>query len=161
MDNNRAYIIILRDSLLNKKKILCDLIEYTEKQAELIKKGDLEAEEFEKLLDEKGKSIAMLNMVDDGFESVYSRVRDEIKSEPDKYKDILQEIQKLIEETVSLGAKVETLEHRNKDLIEDFIAGKRTEIKDYRARKQTMKSYTQTLPNQHVQGSSYFLDKKN
>lgn len=161
MNDNKAYVIILRDSLLNKKKILNNLIEYTEKQAELVKSGDLEAEEFDKILDDKGKSLAMLNMIDDGFESVYSRVRDEIQSEPEKYKDILQEIRNLIEETVSLGAKIETLEHRNKEMIEAFIAGKKIEIKEYRSRKQTMKSYSQNMPNQHVTGSSYFLDKKN
>lgn len=161
MDNDKAYVVILRDSLVNKKKILLNLIEYTEKQAELVKQGDVEADEFEKIIDDKGKSIAMLNMVDDGFESVYSRVGEEIQSEPDKYKEILQEIQSLIEETVSLGAKIETLEHRNKEMIEAFIAGKRTEIKDFRSRKNTMKSYSQNMPNQHVQGSSYFLDKKN
>ena len=161
MDNDRAYVIILRDSLVNKKKILLNLIDYTEKQAELVKQGDIEADEFEKLIDDKGKSIAMLNMVDDGFESIYSRVREEIQTEPDKYKAILQEIQSLIEETVSLGAKIETLEHRNKEMIEAFISGKRTEIKDFRSRKNTMKSYSQNMPNQHVQGSSYFLDKKN
>lgn len=161
MDDNKTYVVILRDSLVNKKRILDNIIELTEKQYELVKNGDVEADEFEELIDEKGKNIAMLSMIDDGFDGVYARVRDEIQAQPDKYKDILAEIRKLIEETIARGAKIETLEHRNKEHIEAFIENKKTEVKEFRARQSSSKYYNMNMGNQHQEGSSYFMDKKN
>lgn len=161
MDDNKTYVIILRDSLINKKRILDNIIELTEKQYELVKHEDVEADEFDYLIEEKGKNLAMLSMIDDGFDGVYTRVRDEIQTQPDRYKDILGEIRKLIEETVARGAKIETLELRNKEHIEAFLEKKKTEVKEFRARRSLSRHYAMNMGNQHKEGSSYFMDKKN
>ncbi len=160
MDDNKTYIVILRDSLINKKNVLDNIIELTEKQYELVKNEHVEVDEFDNLIEEKGKNLAMLSMIDNGFEGVYTRVRDEIQASPDKYKELIVEIRKLIEETVARGAKIETLEHRNKELIEAFIENKKTEVRAYKARQNTSKYYSINMGNQHKQGSSYFMDKK-
>ncbi len=160
MDDNKTYIVILRDSLINKKRILDNIIELTEKQYELVKNEQVEADDFDNLIEEKGKNLAMLSMIDDGFDGVYTRVRDEIQANPGMYKELISEIRKLIEETVARGAKIETLEHRNKELIEAFIENKKTEVRAFRARQNTSKHYSMNMGNQHKEGSSYFLDKK-
>lgn len=161
MNDNKTYIVILRDSLLNKKKILDNIIELTEKQYELVRNENVETDEFDYLIEEKGKNLAMLSMLDDGFDGVYKRVRDEIHAEPGKYRDLIEEIRKLIEETVARSAKIETLEHRNKEHIEVFIERKKTEVKEFKARQNTSKHYAMNMGNQHKEGSSYFMDKKN
>ena len=46
MDDNSTYVTILRDSLLNKKNVLNNIIELTEKQYQLVKQGDVEADVF-------------------------------------------------------------------------------------------------------------------
>ena len=160
MDVNETYVVILRDSLINKKKILEKLEALTNEQYELVVKGDIEADEFDRLIEEKGKNLAMLDMIDEGFENMYIKVKDEINARPDKYESMLAEIRNLISDVVALGAKIQSLEHRNKDRIEAFIAGKRNEIRDYNIQKNTSKNYYSNMANQHVEGASYFMDSK-
>ena len=117
-------------------------------------------DEFDGLLDEEGKQIGMLNMIDDGFENVYSRVREELMANPEEYQEILREIQTLISEDVELGATLEALERKNKEAIEAFIQKKKEEVRTYRSNKNSSKNYTKNMPNQYVQGESFFLDQK-
>ncbi|MCI8306455.1 MAG: hypothetical protein HFH14_00255 [Lachnospiraceae bacterium] len=161
MDDNKTYIVILRDSLVNKNRVLDDIIELTERQYELVKSDNVEAEDFDYLIEEKGKNLAMLSMIDDGFDGVYTRVRDELQANPGKYGEMISEIRNLIEQTIAKGAKIETLEHRNKEHIEAFIEKKKNEVKEYKARQNTAKHYTMNMGNRHKDGSSYFMDKKN
>lgn len=159
MDDNSTYVTILRDSLINKKNVLNNIIELTEKQYELVKQGDVEADVFDEIIEEKGRQLAMLNMMDDGFQSVYNRVSDQLRNNSEHYKDIIIEMQRLIDENIALGAKIETMEHRNKELIEAFIARKKEEIKSYHTKQGLSKSYNMNMANQHVEGTSYFMDK--
>lgn len=158
MDDNSTYVTILRDSLINKKNVLNNIIELTEKQYELVKQGDVEADVFDEIIEEKGRQLAMLNMMDDGFQSVYNRVSDQLRNNSEQYKDIIVEMQRLIDENIALGAKIETMEHRNKELIEAFIARKKEEIKSYHTKQGLSKSYNMNMANQHVEGTSYFMD---
>ena len=159
MDDNSTYVTILRDSLINKKNVLNNIIELTEKQYELVKQGDVEADVFDEIIEEKGRQLAMLNMMDDGFQSVYNRVSNQLRNNSEQYKDIIIEMQRLIDENIALGAKIETMEHRNKELIEAFIARKKEEIKSYHTKQGLSKSYNMNMANQHVEGTSYFMDK--
>ena len=159
MDDYSTYVTILRDSLINKKNILNSIIELTNKQYELVKSGYIEADDFDGIIEEKGKKLAMLNMIDDGFQSVYNRVADELRNNSEKYKEVIVEMQRLIDENIALGAKIETLEYRNKEVIEAFIAHKKEEIKGYNTKHDLSRSYNMNMANQHVEGTSYFMDK--
>lgn len=159
MNDNSTYVTILRDSLINKKNVLNNIIELTEKQYELVKQGDVEADDFDEIIEDKGKELARLNMLDDGFQSVYNRIGDELRNNSEHYKDIIIEMQRLIDENIALGAKIETMEHRNRELIESFIARKKEEIKNFHTNQGLSKRYNMNMPNQHIEGTSYFLDK--
>lgn len=161
MESSQTYVIILRDSLINKKRVLNELIRLTKLQSEIIKNDNPDTSEFDEIMNSKGRQIDMLNMLDDGFQNVYDNIRTEILARPDKYKQQLSEIQVLISEDVELGSTLESLEIKNKELIEAFISKKKHEIKEYKSSRNTAANYYKNMANQHVSGKSYFMDKKN
>lgn len=160
MEQNQTYILILRDSLVNKKRILNNLIELTEHQIDIVKTGKPEIEEFDNIMDAKDRQIEMLNMLDDGFQNVYNNVKTELLLEPARFKELLKEIQQLISESIELGTRLESLELSNKEYIESFISKKKLEIKEFKASNNTAANYYKNMMNQHTTEKSYFMDKK-
>lgn len=160
MEPDKTYVVILRDSIANKIHILKTLIELTEEQEQIVKGNDPDLVDFDEILVEKDRQIEMLNMLDDGFNNVYERVREDVTSNPGAYRVELEQIQKLIGEAVELGAKLQAMEIANKEYIEAFIKKKKAEVRGYRVSKSTSASYYRNMANQHVDGASYFMDEK-
>lgn len=160
MEADKTYVMILRDSVANKVHVLETLLELTKEQGELAKSGNPDVREFDELLDEKGRQIDMLNMLDDGFVGIYEKVKDEITSNTEAYKDELLQIRELIDKATALGVRLEALEHENKEHIEAFIARKKAEVKNFKRSKNMSESYARNMANQHSEGASYFMDKK-
>lgn len=160
MDTDKTYVMILRDSIANKVHVLENLLDLTTKQGELAKSGNPDVREFDELLDEKGRQIDMLNMLDDGFAGIYDKIKDELAFNTEAYKDELLQIRELIDKATSLGVRLEALEHENKQHIEAFIARKKAEVKSFKQSKNMTASYAKNMTNQHSEGTSYFMDKK-
>ena len=160
LDTDKTYVTILRDSIANKVHILESLLELTKDQGELAKTGNTDVREFDEILDEKGRQIDMLNMLDDGFVGIYEKIKDELASHTEAYKEELLQIRELIDKAANLGVRLEALEHENKKYIEDFIARKKAEVKSFKQSKNMTASYARNMANQHSEGTSYFMDKK-
>ena len=126
MDN---YLIVLRDSLIKKEKILTELIEKSEKQAEIVKADQVNWDVFTKLVDEKGKMIDDIMELDDGFETLFARIKEGLEENKEKYKEIIVEIKTLVTSVTEKSANLEATERRNKAIIEGAFANTRKEIK--------------------------------
>lgn len=160
LDTDKTYVMILKDSISNKVHVLEKLMELTKRQGELARSGNPDVREFDDLLDEKGQQIDMLNMLDDGFVSIYEKVKDEITDNAAIYKNELLEIRKMIDKATDIGVRLEALEHENKQYIEAFIANKKAEVKNFKQSKNMTASYAKNMANQHSEATSYFMDKK-
>ena len=75
METDKTYIMILRDSITNKVHVLESLLELTEEQRRIVKSDNPDIIRFDEIFDEKGRLIDMLNMLDDGFDGIYGKVR--------------------------------------------------------------------------------------
>jgi len=160
MEPDKTYVLILKDSLTNKIHVLNTLIELTDEQGILVKGDDPDIDMFNELLDAKEKQIDMINMLDDGFDNIYNKVSESIKSSPSAYREELEDIKGLIEKAVELGNKLEAMEYSNKEFVEKFIRDKRAELRRFRTSKSISDSYNRNMPNQHMVGDSYFLNQK-
>ncbi len=126
MDN---YLIVLKDSLIKKDNILADLIAKSEKQAEIVKSEQIDWDEFTRIVDEKGELIDEIMKLDDGFETLYARIKEGLENNKEKYKEIIVEIQTLVKAVTEKSTKLQTIEYRNKSIIEAAFANTRKEIK--------------------------------
>lgn len=126
MDN---YLIVLRDSLIKKDNILADLIDKSEKQAEIVKVDQVDWDAFTRIVDEKGELIDEIMKLDDGFETLYARIKEGLEENKEKYKDIILEIQALVKSVTEKSTNLQAIEYRNKTIIETAFANTRKEIK--------------------------------
>jgi len=126
MDN---YLNVLKDSLIKKESILNELIEKSEKQAEVVKSKEIDWDEFTRLVDEKGELIDEIMKLDDGFETLFARIKEGLEENKEKYKDIIVEIKVLVTSVTEKSAKLEATERRNKTIIEGAFANTKREIK--------------------------------
>jgi len=126
MDN---YLNVLKDSLVKKERILIDLQEKSELQGELVKAEEVDWDSFSNLVDEKAKLVEEILKLDEGFESLFNRVKENLANNKDAYKDIIGEIQTLVKSVTEKGAKLEATEYRNKAAIEAAFANTRKEIR--------------------------------
>ena len=112
MAETGQYIEILLESLQKKKTLLEAIQEENQKQEAAVKAdGGLEA--FDKTVKKKGRLIRELNGLDDGFETVYARIKEELVQNPTAYRNEIAQMQRLIAEITELSVSVQASEQRN------------------------------------------------
>lgn len=157
---NNTYMQILTGTLNKKSDILDQLIQLTLIQKEIVTTVPLDWNQFEQSINKKEIQIEQLNQLDDGFDLVYHRLKEELQINKGLYKDEIVKLQELIKQVTEKSMELQVLEKENKKLIEVAFANKKSYIRNLKKSSQTVSQYYKNMPNQH-QGQSYFLDKKN
>ena len=142
------YIQIMIESLRKKSELLDKLIRKNEAQHECIEGKDFEAidwDAFNLLVAEKQTAIDRIVKMDEGFQSLYDRVKEQLNDDKDKYADKIKEIQKLISTITEQGIKISTGEERNRKIIEKVFGNRKKEIKRTRNSLKVANSYAQTM----------------
>lgn len=155
-----VYVAALQDSLKNKYEILQKIYEATKRQQESFSEEEWEVDEFEKAMEQKEKLLERMQELDNGFNSVYTKISDELHREKQTYKPQILEMQNMLRTMTDLGVKIQALEQKNKVRFEGFVTRKRKEIKNFQNNNKTANTYNQHMANQHQQWQSYFMDKK-
>ncbi len=158
--SSRTYIQLLVVTLKKKTEILDYLIHLTEKQELIIANDDFNDEEFLQVVSLKEDSLRMLDELDNGFEQVYARVKEEITNQRYQYEAEIKEIQALIMKITDDSVRLQVLEKRNKSKLEQYFANQRRQIKASKANSQTVANYYKTMTKQN-EVPSFFYDKKN
>ena len=142
------YIQIMIESLKKKSELLDKLIRKNEAQHECIdgkEYGDVDWDAFNLLVAEKQTAIDRIVKMDEGFQSLYDRVKEQLGEDKDKYADKIREIQQLITKITEQGIKISTGEERNRKIIEKVFGNRKNEIKRTRNSLKVANSYAQTM----------------
>lgn len=126
MDN---YLSLLKDSLKKKEMILIDLLDLSQKQADIVKTESVDWDEFNKIVDDKAEKIDRLMELDEGFESLFSNIKVQLSGNESKYSNEIKILKELIKSVTEKSASLQALEMRNKALIEGTFSKTRNEIK--------------------------------
>ena len=110
-----TYIRMMIDILHKKEVQLTKLLELTNAQEQLLKEDTLEEEAFDEIIAKKEEHLRRIEETDNGFQSIYNRVENEMKNNKDLYKDQILEMQKLITKVTGLGVKLSAMEEKNRD----------------------------------------------
>ncbi len=92
-----TYLDMLRDSLKKKLDILNRIMDYQKKESDMLK-GSMDMEAFDKSINDKVALAESIDSLDDGFEQVYDRIRQEMIGNKEKYAVQIKELQDLIAE---------------------------------------------------------------
>ena len=157
MDN---YLSVLEDSLKKKLQILDELTDYTTQQQELLKVEELDYEAFDRLVDQKDPLIQKIMELDQGFETVYDRIKEQLLGNKEQYAAQIKALQSLIGELTDKSVKLQTMEQRNKSAVEQQFRKSREKIRQGRQNKQAALNYYKNMNNSNYVPPQFLDDKK-
>ena len=128
------YLQIMIDSLVQKEELLKQIVDYNEKQQAII-------------------------TLDEGFNSVFNRVKDEVQHNKAKFKQPLQRLKELVSAVTDLGVRIQAQELRNKQLVEKRFAQMRKELSNAKRATSKANAYYKNA-NKLNNYESHFLDQK-
>lgn len=157
MDN---YLSVLEDSLKKKLQILDELTDYTTQQQELLKVEELDYEAFDRLVDQKDPLIQRIMELDQGFETVYDRIKEQLLGNKEQYAAQIRALQSLIGELTDKSVKLQTMEQRNKSAVEQQFRKSREKIRQGRQNKQAALNYYKNMNNSNYVPPQFLDNKK-
>jgi len=156
------YLRIMIDSLNKKSDYLTDIIEKNQLQEKCIQGKDyseIDWDAFNLLVTEKEILIDRINTMDEGFQSLYDRIKDQIEGNKDKYKSEIEYMQQLIRKVTDQGVEIRTGEERNRRQIEVIMGARKEIIRGKRNSLKVAQSYYQSMHGQAMDDLS-MMDKK-
>lgn len=152
------YLQIMTSSLEKKKKILQDIVDYNVEQEQIVTSGEFDGDKFQKNMENKAECIDTLNVLDEGFQSVYDRVKADVEMYKQNYKADIQRLQQLIKEVSALSATIQAQESRNKLQIERKFRELKQETKTAKRSVSMANKYYQNMSR--VSSEPQFMDSK-
>lgn len=156
---SKEYVKILEDSLVKKDKLLEEILRLSEEQKEIIKEKEIEWEKFNDNVEAKGKLVDEINEMDEGFEKVYERVKEEFNTNKEEYSDSIKRMKELIKSITEKSADIESLERRNKAQIEASFARTKQTIRQSKVGGKAAMEYYQKM-NKINTVNPQMMDKK-
>ena len=142
------YIQIMIESLKKKSELLDRIIQNNVEQHECVAGktyDEVNWDSFNLIVEQKQASIDRIVKMDEGFQGLYDRVKEQLNENRGRYADKIKEIQALIVQITDKGAKITTGEERNRKIIEKLFGSRKKEIKRTRNSLKVANSYAQTM----------------
>lgn len=155
----RNYLQIMQDSLLRKLELLETVEAKSLEQSEMLKEPRVDLALIDANMDEKTELIDEILSLDNGFESIYAKIRDQLLNEKEQYKNEIRTLQGLIARITEKSASIQALEGRNKAQMDTILSNRKKELQSKKNAMSVARDYYQTM-NKVKYVSPQFLDKK-
>lgn len=156
-----ASLDMLEESLIKKLEVMNKIQEENARQKEILSDPEeVDFEAFDKTLDVKGDYIDELNSLDEGFQSLFDRVKSEVGDHKELYAEQIKRMQSLIHDVMDASASIEAEERRNKALAEKYFSKEREKMANSKRSSAVAFNYYQTM-SKSKDIPPQFLDKKN
>lgn len=157
---NENYVDIMLQSLKKKVTVLNQIIELNRQQKILLDDPNLPPESLEQNLSDKDQMIRKLNELDEGFEELYNRVKDELQAQRAQYVSQISQMQDLIKEITEKSAMIQMQELRNKEKAMQKFSGIREQVKGVRNSQKVVKQYYQNMMKQNSYTGASVVDNR-
>lgn len=145
MADRNDYIGILLQSLRKKKQVLAAIILANQEQKDALEDPNLDPDDFDKIVENKSELIEQLEGLDEGFEQVYSRVREELQEHKDSYRQEIKQMQELIRELTDKSTVIQAQEKRNKDLMTTKFNAVKKQVREIRSSQKVVNQYYKNM----------------
>lgn len=150
---------LLIEALEKKKRILEEILEKSKEQNVIANAKSFDAESFDRLVDEKTGLLEQMDLTDSGFDAIFKTIRDELLANRASYKQEIGDMQRLIKETVDLGAQICASESRTKESMSAALGNRRHELIKQKVSSKSVKDYYKAN-TQLDYLVPYFIDQK-
>ena len=150
---------ILIESLKKKIGIMDNILLASKEQEKLANSTEFDSERFDELFDQKDVLLKEMGELDQGFDATFSRIRDELLDNKEKYRDEILQLQQLIRATVDRGAEIAATESRTKDSLTNVMKRQKQDLAKRKVSSKTVMDYYKTSSQlNHVE--PFFMDQK-
>jgi len=153
------YLQVMEESLYKKKEVLSRIEELCNRQEKLLRMEPVQEDEFAASIEEKDRLIKELGQLDEGFETLYSRIKEQLSGGREKYKAQIAVLQGLITEVTEKSVTIQAKEARNKTLAETFFINKKKVIQTNRRSSSVAMDYYRNMSQSKIV-EPQFMDKK-
>lgn len=153
------YITILKETLERKRSVLQALLDATRRQSELAEAESFDLDGFEASMEQKDVLLEDINTLDDGFDQVFRKIREELSGQKERYRADILQLQELIRGCTDLGVEIQTMEERNRSRLELVFSKQQKEIRRVKTNSKTVSNYYKTM-NSTQNMDSLFMDQK-
>ncbi len=153
------YLDAMIQSMNEKSNCLKQLLEMTAQQEQAISGDNMDWDSFERLIDEKETLIDRLGELDDGFQAVFDKIRDELEGKKAQYKDRIAKLQEQIRQVTDQSNALITAEQRNKTIMENATSIERKRIRQTKTNARLASNYYNSM-NRINMIDPQLMDKK-
>ena len=158
MTNN--YLDMMAESLDRKISILEEMERINAEQKTLFEQGDgMDDAAFDACMERKGELIDEIETLDDGFTSLFEKIKAEIGENKAKYAEQIKGLQEKIRRVTELSNSVQTQEARNKQIADKYFNETRAKLMEGKKTSGTAMKYYQTM-SKSVNIQPQFFDNK-
>lgn len=144
------YLDILEESLQKKLKVLEEIAVYNQEQEQFLRKASVSLEELDENMSHKDELIRKVTALDEGFETLYEHVREQLLANKDDYREQIRKLQQLISQVTEKGVSIQAQESRNKKLIEDYFKRERSQLRQNKQSSKAAYNYYKSVNNTNV-----------
>ncbi len=156
-----SYLEMMKESLVQKIAVLEEIEKENLIQKEILENEEhFDAEGFDEAISRKGVLIKKIEKLNDGFETLFGRVKEELSGNKDKYKAQIAEYQDLIRRITDLSSSIEVQEKRNRDLAAGQFRNSRNKINQNRKTSKAALDYYLTMNKSKITPPQFY-DTKN
>lgn len=153
------YLNVMEESLQKKLQVMAKIQEYNLRQQEIFRTDSVELAKFDEYVEEKGALIEELTALDNGFETLYQKVSEELSGNREKYAEQIKRLQELVTRVTEESVSIQAQEARNKKLVEDYFHKQRINIGQNRKSSKAAYDYYKSMSHASVV-QPQFLDNK-
>lgn len=157
---SREYVVALKESLDKKLKVLEEIYRISKLQTDVINAQQMDYEAFDRLVDDKDICLEKLEKLDEGFELVYTRVSNELKTNKSAYSDLILAMQETITKITDKSTAISALEERNRQGLSNVFNKERKELSDGKRSVNVAMNYYKNMTGLSVESSQYMDWKK-
>lgn len=154
-----AYLDMLQDSLKKKLEILDGIMRHQREESDMLKMGSMDMETFDQNINEKVALAESIDSLDDGFEQVYDRIREEMINNREKYAAQIKAMQNMIADISEKNVLIQAEENRIRLEVDNFAKRESAALRQRRDNGKAARSYYNNMKKLNYVDSQ-FMDKK-
>lgn len=151
---------VLVESLEKKSRILDEIIRENETQELLFRQEALDVGALDVSLERMGELTEKLDLLDEGFEAVYDRIRGDLMDNKQVYRAEIKRMQELIAEITEKVVSINAVRMRNKQRAEQQFKKSREQIGMATSKMRVSKNYYNSMNNLHYVSPQFYDSKK-
>ena len=151
---------VLVESLEKKSRILDEIMQENEAQDLLLKEEELDMEALDASANRMGELAEKLELLDDGFEAVYDRIRQELIENKSAYRTEIKRMQELIAVITEKVVSINAARMRNKLQAENRFKKSRQQIGKASSKMKVSQNYYNNMNRLNYVDPQFYDNKK-